>query len=100
MVLAIILGFLGGLMGANSLPHFIKGITHESFPMFFGNTPVHNLVAGWVGLAIAGVLLYFAGIPDHAGTALIAIAVGALLAGLYHASGRATASVQDRAKAK
>ncbi|HET6504877.1 MAG TPA: hypothetical protein VFG87_29350 [Amycolatopsis sp.] len=87
--LAIVLGFLGGLMAVNSLPHFIKGILHESFPMQFGNTPIRNAIAGFVGLVVAGVLLYFANIPAHSGAALIAMAIGGLLSALFHANGGA-----------
>jgi hypothetical protein len=100
MVLAIVLGFLGGLMGANSLPHFIKGVTHESFPMAFGNSPARNAVAGWVGLVISGVLLYFANIPAHPEVALALAAIGALLAAVYHATGRAAASLEKGAAQK
>lgn len=96
MVLAIIFGFLGGLMGVNSLPHFIKGVTHEIYPMHFGDTPVRNAVAGWIGLVIAGVFLYFADIAANSVIALIAIAVGALLAALFHASGRAYNSASQK----
>ncbi|MFJ9855617.1 hypothetical protein [Streptomyces sp. NPDC101150] len=94
MLLAIVLGFLGGLMGVNSLPHFVKGVAHESFPMAFGSSPVRNAVAGWVGLVISGVLLYFADIPAHPEVALGLTAVGALLAALYHSSGRAAQSLE------
>lgn len=87
-------------MGANSLPHFIKGVTHESFPMAFGNSPVRNAVAGWVGLVISGVLLYFADIPAHPEAALALMAVGALLAAVYHASGRAAQSLEKSAAQK
>ncbi|MES9510275.1 hypothetical protein ABWJ92_28290 [Streptomyces sp. NPDC000609] len=100
MLLAIILGFLGGLMGVNSLPHFVKGVSHESFPMAFGSSPVRNAVAGWVGLVVSGLLLYFADIPAHPEAVLGPTAVGALPAALYHSSGRAARSLEKGKAAK
>lgn len=89
MWIAIVLGFLGGVLGANALPHFLTGITAREYPMVFGNSAVPNAFAGWLGLVVTGVLLYAADISDHPVPALIAIAVGILPMALFHASGRA-----------
>ena len=47
---AIILSFLGGVMGGNAFPHFVRGITKRRYPTRLGNGPVTNVVAGWAGL--------------------------------------------------
>jgi len=33
---SVILGFFAGVFGANAMPHFVKGITKESYPCVFG----------------------------------------------------------------
>ncbi|MFV2171979.1 hypothetical protein ACFHW2_15510 [Actinomadura sp. LOL_016] len=43
---AIVLGLLGGVMGGNAVPHFVRGITRRSYPCALGNGPIPNLVAG------------------------------------------------------
>jgi hypothetical protein len=50
---AIILSFLGGVMGGNAFPHFARGITKKPYPNRLGNGPITNLVAGWAGLVLA-----------------------------------------------
>jgi uncharacterized membrane protein YgdD (TMEM256/DUF423 family) len=81
-----ILGFLVGVFGANGVPHFVKGITKETYPTVFGNSPVTNLVAGWASLVIAVIIARYADYQHHAVAFLIAGAVGALLIGLFHAA--------------
>jgi hypothetical protein len=81
----IVLAFLAGLLGANAVPHFVKGITKERFPTPFGAGPVVNLVAGWAGLVVAGVLLAAAHPGRHPVAAAGAAAAGCLAIGLFHA---------------
>jgi hypothetical protein len=81
----IILGFLAGVMGGNALPHFMRGITKERYPNSLGNGPITNLVAGWLGLAMAAALAYLAHFQRHPLEGAIAAAVGVLLIGLFHA---------------
>lgn len=78
--------FFAGVLGANGVPHFVKGITKESFPTLFGSSAVANLIGGWILLCLAAVLAATAGIPDHPLHAFIASAVGVLLMGLFHAT--------------
>lgn len=85
MITDIILSFLAGLFGANAVPHFVKGITKESYPCAFGNSPVPNLIAGLVGLVIAVLFVYFTDVHNHSLVLLGAGALGALLIGLFHA---------------
>jgi len=85
MLLTLLFSFGGGLLGANAVPHFVKGITKERYPCLFGNSPVPNLLAGWVGLILAGWLLYAADLREHPAPCAAAAAIGALLIGLFHA---------------
>jgi hypothetical protein len=85
---AVILGFLAGVFGANGFPHFVRGITAESYPCLFGNSSIPNLIAGWFSLVIAGLLAYWAS-NEATAYCLISGAVGALLMGLFHAAGLA-----------
>ena len=48
----ILLNLLAGAVSANAIPHFIKGITKETYPNVFGGSPVSNLIAGWAGLVV------------------------------------------------
>ncbi|OLT23894.1 hypothetical protein BJF79_14165 [Actinomadura sp. CNU-125] len=82
---AIVLGFLGGVMGGNALPHFVRGITRRSYPCTLGNGPIPNLVAGWVGLVLSVLLLAWAGPDEHPAWTLAAAAAGVLAIGLFHA---------------
>ena len=81
----IILGFLGGVTGGNSFPHFVRGITRERYPNVTGNGPITNVVAGWAGLVLAALLLHWAHAGRHPEWAFGSIAVGVLLIGLFHA---------------
>jgi hypothetical protein len=84
---AVLLAFLAGLLAANAYPHFAKGIAAERFPTVFGSSPVVNVLAGWSGLALAGLCLWGAHPVRHPGWALLGMAVGALPMGLFHATG-------------
>jgi hypothetical protein len=80
----IIFSFLAGVMGGNALPHFIRGITKESYPSMLGNSPVPNFIAGWAGLVIAALLLHGAQVEREPLGAFIGAALGVLLIGLFH----------------
>lgn len=81
----IVLGFVGGLVAGNGLPHFIRGITRTRYPCALGNGPIPNLIAGWLGLVLGSLLLWWAHIGRHPAVAFAAVAVGVLLIGLFHA---------------
>ena len=81
----ILLGFLGGVLAGNALPHFIRGITRQPYPTALGNGPVTNLVGGWVLLVLAALCLWWADLPSRPVAAFAAVAVGVLLIGLFHA---------------
>ena len=88
MVQALLLAFLAGLLAGNAFPHFAKGIAAERFPTVFGSAPVVNVLAGWAGLALAGLCLWGAHPVRHPGWALLGLAAGALPMALFHATGR------------
>jgi hypothetical protein len=79
------LSFLAGVLGANSVPHFVKGITKEPYPTAFGSTPVVNLIAGWSGFVLTALCVYWAQIGRYPALALVFGALGVLLMGLFHA---------------
>ncbi len=81
----ILLAFLGGVMGGNAFPHFVRGITRRSYPSVLGNGPIPNLVAGWSGLILAVLLLRRADPAARPAWAFAAAALGVLLIGLFHA---------------
>ena len=86
---AIVLSFLGGLMGANGVPHFVKGISKEEYPTVLGNSPVRNVVAGWAGLVIAALLVLWAHVERYPVESFIFGSLGVLFMGLFHALGGA-----------
>ncbi|GAA2016245.1 hypothetical protein GCM10009839_09670 [Catenulispora yoronensis] len=85
MFQTITLGFLGGVIAGNALPHFVRGITKRRYPCALGNGPVPNLVAGWFGLVLGGWLLIAAHLDRHPVPAAAGVSVGVLLIGLFHA---------------
>ncbi|TNC28634.1 hypothetical protein [Amycolatopsis alkalitolerans] len=85
---AVLLALLAGVLGANAYPHFTKGITAQRFLTVFGSSPVVNVLAGWSGLALAGLCLWGAHPVRYPGLVLLGLAVGALPMGLFHAAGR------------
>jgi hypothetical protein len=79
------ISFFAGVIGGNSIPHFVKGITKEPYPNLLGNTPVVNLVTGWTAFVIAALLGYWADVGSYPVWAFVAGALGVLLIGLFHA---------------
>ena len=92
----ILLSLVAGAMAANATPHFVKGITNEAYPNVFGGSPVSNLVAGWAGFVLTALLVSWAHAQRHPIWAFAAGALGALLMGLFHASGRTIGTTSHR----
>lgn len=95
---AIILGFLGGVIGGNAFPHFTSGTTREQYPNLLGNGPVTNVIAGWAGLVLAALLLHWAQGSRHPAWSFAFAALGVLLIGLFHAGPGAFGRPEERAR--
>lgn len=89
MWLTVLLSALAGLMGANAVPHFVKGMVGEQFPNVWGNSALLNAIAGTLGLALAAAIGYWADIPSHAAAGIAGASVGALVMAVFHGLGGA-----------
>jgi short chain dehydrogenase len=92
----ILLSLAAGAMAANATPHFVKGITNEAYPNVVGGSPVSNLVAGWAGFVLTALLVSWAHAQRHPIWAFASGALGVLLMGLFHASGRTIGTTSHR----
>ena len=83
-----IYSFLAGLLGANGIPHFVKGVTGERHQTPFGrsSSAVINVAWGWVNFVVAGLFLYYGHIHPHRLRAFVLVSVGGLLMGLILAN--------------
>ena len=85
----ILLSTLAGLMGANAVPHFVKGMVGEQFPNVLGNDSLRNAVAGTLGLALAVAICYWADLPAHPIAAVTSLFAGGMLMAVFHGLGGA-----------
>jgi hypothetical protein len=85
VIWTLVLGFVGGMLGGNAVPHFVRGITKQRYPNLWGGGPIPNVVAGWGGLVLAAVLLHAAFAAREPLWPFCAMALGVLLMGLFHA---------------
>jgi multisubunit Na+/H+ antiporter MnhB subunit len=81
----MVLSFFAGVFGGNAVPHFVKGITKEPYPNLFGNSPVPNLIAGWLALVLTALLVHWARLESAPAGAFVTGALGVLAIGLFHA---------------
>lgn len=79
------LTFLAGVFAANATPHFVRGITKQHFPSIFGSGPLINVVVGWTGFVIAGLLFVASRAAAHPRIAFVATALGVLVMAVFHA---------------
>jgi hypothetical protein len=86
---AVLLSVLAGAMGANAVPHFVKGVVGERFPNVWGDSPLRNAVAGLLGLVLAVLIGYWADAPSHGWAGFVGVVVGALLMVVFHGLGGA-----------
>jgi hypothetical protein len=89
MLQMIVLSFLAGLVGANGIPHFVRGITAQEYPNVTGNSAVRNVVGGWGALVISALLAFWSHGDRHAPAAFAAAALGVLAMAVFHARGGA-----------
>jgi len=83
--MAYILYFLAGLVLANGIPHFVKGIMGERHhtPLRGPSGAMLNVVWGTANLFVAGWLwLYASLMPQALGFALVSFFLGILIAGI------------------
>src|SRR5262249_57953086 len=85
MLQTVVLALVAGLFAGNGIPHFVRGITKQRYPMVFGNSAIPNLVAGWLSLVVGAALGYAANFNSHPVPGFIAFAVGVLAIGLFYA---------------
>ena len=78
--------FFGGFLGANGIPHFVKGTMGQKHMTPFGrpSSAVVNVIWGWVNFVVAVglVALVRAHVREHPVRAYGTIAIGALVAAL------------------
>ena len=96
MWISITCAFLAGVFGANGVPHFVRGITRETYPCLFGNSSIPNVIAGWLSLIVAIALACATDWSQNPILTFIAAAFGALVMALFHASGLAIGRASDR----
>jgi len=46
MMVALVFGFVGGVLAGNAVPHFTRGITKQRYPNVWGGGPIPNVIAG------------------------------------------------------
>lgn len=80
--------FLAGLIGANGVPSFVKGIIGKKHQTPFGksSSAVINVIWGWVNFVVAGFLVYYAHPRAHELRSFGLVAIGALVTGLLLAA--------------
>lgn len=85
MVSVLILGFIAGLLFANGVPNFVKGITGEKHQTPFGkpSSATENVVWGWANFVAAVLVWHIAPMRVHPRAAFIAVMLGILLAGVF-----------------
>lgn len=79
-------GFFAGIFLANSIPHYVKGVTGESFPTPFANppgkglsSPMTNAIWGLVNLLIGFLLFKFSKVSVGNVLSLILLFTGFVL---------------------
>ena len=78
--------FFGGFLGANGIPHFVKGVMGQKHMTPFGrpSSAVINVIWGWVNFVVAVGLFFIirVHVREHPLRAYGTAGIGALIAGL------------------
>jgi hypothetical protein len=88
MLQLYVFSFIAGFIGANGVPHFVKGITGQKFQTPFGrpSSAVINVIWGWANFVVAALLLYFGKVHPHLLRSFTLVSIGALAQALILAS--------------
>ncbi|WP_146059112.1 hypothetical protein [Actinomadura rubteroloni] len=85
MIAAVIMSFLAGVWLGNGIPHFVRGVTKKPYPSALGNSPVPNLIAGWLAIATTPLFLLLVHPAEHPIASWISAMLGMLAIGIFHA---------------
>ncbi|MET9288641.1 hypothetical protein [Nocardia beijingensis] len=85
----VVLALGAGILGVNAVPHFVKGMVGEEFPNVTGNAPVRNAVAGFLGLLLTALIVYWADLASHPWAGAVSIGIGGLSMAIFHGLGGA-----------
>ena len=85
MFVLYLYSFLAGLLAANGVPHFVKGVSGERHVTPFGrsSSAVTNVGWGWANFVVAALLLHFAHPWAHLYRASGLFGLGVLLMALF-----------------
>lgn len=77
--------FLAGLIAANGVPNFVKGVTGQEHQTPFGrpSSAMVNVAWGWANFIVAALLVHYAHPWQHLYRASGLFAIGVLLMGLF-----------------
>ena len=80
--------FIAGVLGANGLPHFVRGSLGQKHQTPFGkdSSAIVNVLWGWVNFVVAAGFLYHADVHRHLIRAFGMVAIGALLITLLNSA--------------
>ena len=84
MVSVLIVGFLAGVLAANGVPNFVRGVSGKKHRPIVGPTgsAMEGVVWGWLSLGIAAVVWHLAPMASHPRAAFAGVAAGVLVMGL------------------
>lgn len=87
MISVLILCFIAGVLFANGVPHFVKGITGEKHQTPFGkpSSATENVVWGWLNFVVGVIVWHIAPTHLHPRAAFVAVSIGVLLTGVMRA---------------
>lgn len=84
MFVLYLYSFLAGMLAADGVPHFVKGVTGQQHQTPFGrpSSAMVNVAWGWANFVVAALLLHFAHPWSHLYRSSGLFGLGVLLMGL------------------
>jgi len=78
--------FLAGLLAANGVPHFIKGVLGQKHmtPFSKSSSAEFNVCWAFINFVVAGILLHYGHIRSHEDKAFLLLALGTLIMSLFN----------------